>query len=594
VRTDTLLVLAMALVTVAVTLMFLLLLRYRLHAQLTASLAADLRQSITAFQNLESERMAALDREGALLAALPTLKALLTSGDALTIQDGATEFWQLSGTDLFALADASRNVVAVYADHGATDPALRTALGTVLAEGSKHYLIHNGSLYACSLRPLYFGDDRSGALLGYVVSGISIERTVRLVSGPAGMEAAFVSRGGVLASTLAVDQKAALTDPALAAATPAAPALLKLDGARYLATSKDLSGQATAPLRLVLLKSMEPNERWIERMDRVVLRTGLLAVLAGTVLMIILARELTRPLHELVQGVRAFGLGDSRHHLPTRGTREIRALSDTFAGMRQEIEDKRQALLDAERLATIGSMASSISHDLRHYLAAVYANAEFLATGSLSDEDRNEIFSEIRSAVHGTTDMLESLLVFSRTGVRQQRTPELLTSLVERAVALVRAHPDAQGVSVLTRLGAGRDAAVLADGKQLERALFNLILNGAEAARSYNEHPLVTVTLTMAEDLLVSIVDNGPGVPDSIRHKLFDPFVSEGKQKGTGLGLTLAQRIAAEHEGSVSLRSSRPGETIFDLRLSRSLSVAGLRAPVAPLEKASSHDTSRS
>ena len=65
------------------------------------------------------------------------------------------------------------------------------------------------------------------------------------------------------------------------------------------------------------------------------------------------------------------------------------------------------------------------------------------------------------------------------------------------------------------------------------------------------------------------MIDDGPGVPDGIRDSLFEPFVSEGKQKGTGLGLTLVSSIATEHEGSAQLVSSRPGETIFRMSILR-------------------------
>jgi nitrogen-specific signal transduction histidine kinase len=67
------------------------------------------------------------------------------------------------------------------------------------------------------------------------------------------------------------------------------------------------------------------------------------------------------------------------------------------------------------------------------------------------------------------------------------------------------------------------------------------------------------------------VIDDGPGVPDSIRKSLFEPFVSEGKQKGTGLGLTLARSIASEHGGEVTLLSSRPGETIFQMKVARDI-----------------------
>ena len=71
--------------------------------------------------------------------------------------------------------------------------------------------------------------------------------------------------------------------------------------------------------------------------------------------------------------------------------------------------------------------------------------------------------------------------------------------------------------------------------------------------------------------IIVSVIDNGEGVPESIRDSLFEPFVSEGKQKGTGLGLTLAHCIAAEHGGEVVLLRSCPGETIFQMKFAREL-----------------------
>lgn len=572
IRTHILLVLAMTLVIVIVTSLFLVLLRHRLRAQVTDDLSQDLNHSVITFENLQAERLAALDRENALLAELPTLKALMTSGDDLTIQDGAVEFWQLSGDDLFALADTTGRIVAVYAKNASSGSSLRRALKSLLVSPDKHYLIDGRSLYACSLRPIYFGNSEDGTLLGYVVSGISIERTVRQISQPTGVEATFLSDGNVVASTLAATKQAGLSNPVLLSATPSAPAQVKLGDTRFLAATENLSNTATSPLQLVLLKSFEPAELWISRIDRMILSTGLLALLSGTALMIALARLLTRPLEELSDSVRAFAMGDSRHSIPAHGTQEVRQLSEAFESMRDEIQQKNRELIESERLATIGRMASSVSHDLRHYLAAIYANSEFLASSRLSEEERNEIFGDIRSAVHGTTDMIESLLIFSRSGVSMRRSPELMSTLIDRAVALMRAHPDAEGVKLVIDYGDPAETVAEVDGKRIERALYNLLLNAFQAARMNASDASVTITLNAREkDIVVNVIDNGFGVPAGIRNSLFEPFVSEGKQKGTGLGLTLAYCIAEEHGGEVALASSRPGETIFQMRVMREL-----------------------
>ena len=109
-----------------------------------------------------------------------------------------------------------------------------------------------------------------------------------------------------------------------------------------------------------------------------------------------------------------WGAGDFRYPLQARGAGEIAELTSAFARMRESLREAQQRLLDAERLATIGRMASSISHDLRHPLTAVLANAEFLAEADLNPQQREELYLEIRIAVNRLTDLINSLLELSR------------------------------------------------------------------------------------------------------------------------------------------------------------------------------------
>jgi hypothetical protein len=314
-----LLVAAMAVVIAIVTSLCVLLIRHSLRAQVTDDLSQDLNRSVIAFQNLQAERLGALERENALLAELPTLKALMTSGDNLTIQDGAVEFWQLSGDDLFALAQSGGRIMAAYANASSADSDLLQGLQSLLTQRDKHYLIHGGSLYACSVRPLYFGDHNDGTLLGYVISGVSIERTVRQISQPTGVEAAFISGDRVVASTLLPAAQAHLAQTLSLAGTPQSPAAVNLGNVPFLAATEDLSAVATSPLRLVVLKSFAPAELSISRIDRMVLITGFLALISGTILMIALSRIVTRPLEELSRSVRAFGVGDTKHRIRAAG-----------------------------------------------------------------------------------------------------------------------------------------------------------------------------------------------------------------------------------------------------------------------------------
>ena len=150
-----------------------------------------------------------------------------------------------------------------------------------------------------------------------------------------------------------------------------------------------------------------------------------------------------------------------------------------------------------------------------------------------------------------------------------------MVTLLERAMAVVRAHPDAEGVKLETHYGDPGETVVNVDGKQIERAISNLLVNACQAVRSQGPSGKVAVIVEMQEQFaVINVTDNGPGVPEKIRDSLFEPFVSEGKQKGTGLGLTLAHCIAADHGGCVILLRSRAGETVFQMRVARGFTAA--------------------
>ena len=122
----------------------------------------------------------------------------------------------------------------------------------------------------------------------------------------------------------------------------------------------------------------------------------------------------------------------------------------------------------------------------------------------------------------------------------------------------------------MTRYEDPTDTAIIVDAKQVERAIQNLLLNACQSLRPAGVEPQVEAILeSTSTHMVLSVIDNGMGVPDSVRANLFEPFVSEGKQKGTGLGLTLAHTIAQEHGGDVVLVGSEPGRTVFQLRIAR-------------------------
>jgi signal transduction histidine kinase len=571
VRTRVLLVSVLIAVVMTVTGGSLLIVRDRVRRHVEADLSGDLEHSLTTFQNLQRQRREELTHENALLADNTILKALMTTSDKPTIADGAVSLWKVAGCDLFALADGREHVLTVFTQGAAPSDVLIHATEEIISRPRQHYISSDGRLFDVAVTPLYFGDEMQGTLLGYVVSGYRIDTDVLgMISHASGDDAAFFAEGKVVASTLpaALQHELARKNSSLPAGGQIAE--VSLGGRKHLATETDLSSEALGDLQLVVLKSFEPADEAIREINKLVLLLGVGAVVLGSLLMISFSRIVTQPLETLALGVQAFGLGDPSHRLPANGTREVQELSDAFARMRDEIQANHRALLDSERLATIGSMASSVSHDLRHYLAAVFANAEFLSSSHLTAQERGELLADIQVAVDGATELLDSLLILSKGGAAFHREPGSVLRIGEKAVALLRSHPEAEGVMV--RLDCDDEAGALAvvDAKQMQRAIYNLLLNACQSAHYAEGRREVVLSIKVNDESIeLSVTDSGRGVADQIRTSLFQPFVSNGKQSGTGLGLTLADAVAKEHGGAVTLVSSRPGETIFRLTLQR-------------------------
>ena len=224
--------------------------------------------------------------------------------------------------------------------------------------------------------------------------------------------------------------------------------------------------------------------------------------------------------------------------------------------------------IEAERMSAIGRMACSISHDMRHSLTAIYANAEFLERHDICTSARADLLLEIQEAVLAMMERIDSLLQFGSSGRSNPLVRERVSLVVEKAVAAVKFHPDGRNVSITIGKFAPAEADI--DARNLESAIYNLLLNACQAATRSTHVPEVKVQLTEVDDrIYVTVLDNGPGIPASIRRTLFDPFVTAGKPNGTGLGLTLARRIAEEHGGSVCLEESNPGRTVFTLSLTK-------------------------
>jgi signal transduction histidine kinase len=397
--------------------------------------------------------------------------------------------------------------------------------------------------------------------------GHEISESVALeVSKVAASQVAFFYGEHLIVSTLQPDQQSEFAQVSANQGNGAGPrhGAIRLGGEEFLATSLDLEPGSPQTVRLTVLKSYDKAVLFLDSLNRVLLGLGLLAVLAGTGLIFFISDTFTKPLENLVSGVRALESGDFAYPLPIKSHDEVAEVTAAFARMRSNLQRSQLKLLEAERLATIGRVASSISHDLRHPLTAVMANAEFLCERDLDTAQREELYHEIRAAVDQMTELVESLLEFSKARESLRRVFGPVEPTVKRAVQTVRARPDFQGLQIsVARHGR---CETWFDQRKMERVFSNIVLNACEAAPP--ESGSIEIDLREGkDDVEVRISDNGPGVAEAVRQRLFQPFTSYGKQNGIGLGLTISQKIMQDHGGAIALESSGTGRTVFRLTL---------------------------
>jgi signal transduction histidine kinase len=561
-RLRTKLLSSLLLVTLGLTSASLLVARRVMEKQVRQEISQDLHNSLSTFQNLERQRELGLNRTAQLMADMPNLRALMTTADAATIQDGSQDLRKLAGADLLVLGDPENKIVALHtAGPGMTREQVQESLRRSQNEAqTDHWWYGSNHLYEVSIQPIYFGAPANNRLLGFLAIGYEIDDALlQEISQVAASEVAFRYGNEVARSTLSAPKEADLLRQPVHPASRIGLDEVQLGQERFLVASVELANDSGHRVRLSVLKSLDQATAFLSKLDSSLLGVGLLAVLLGAGLVYLISYTFTRPLGDLVAGVRALAKGDFDYPLAGGGSDEVAEVRAAFGRMRSSLQETQRRLLDAERLATIGRMASSISHDLRHSLAAIMANAEFLSANHRSFAEREELYSEVRVAVHQMTELLDSLLEFSRSRESLRRSQASLEETVHRAIQAVRAHPGFHDIDI-TVICQGNSEGMF-EPKKLERAFQNLVRNACEALPAHGGKIEITLRET-GSGLEVRVADNGHGIPDAIRGQIFEPFFSQGKENGTGLGLTIVQKIVQDHGGDVQVeQTSQHGST---------------------------------
>jgi len=226
--------------------------------------------------------------------------------------------------------------------------------------------------------------------------------------------------------------------------------------------------------------------------------------------------------------------------------------------------------LRTERLEAVAELSASLAHEIKNPLASIRSSVEQIGRSKRANQDERFLAQLVVRESDRLSRLLTEFLDFSRVRVTHSREVDLLA--VARAGAeLVRRHPDCPAGSDITV--EGEPLRIEGDEDLLHRIVVNLVLNGVQAA---GEGARVRVVVRRAgsaeipygvdleDPVALTVEDNGPGVAEEIRERVFDPFVS-GRVGGSGLGLAIVQRAVQAHRGFVVFDSSPDGGTTFSV-----------------------------
>jgi len=230
---------------------------------------------------------------------------------------------------------------------------------------------------------------------------------------------------------------------------------------------------------------------------------------------------------------------------------------------RSESERLHARLSEAERLATTGELAAGMAHEIRNPLAAI-VNATALLTdeAGLTSEERAVTVGAIRTEARRLNRILSDFLRFARPQAAR-RAPGDIREVVQHVSALIR---DDRSRASRVDVKVAVDPAVprfTFDRDQMTQVLWNVALNGVQAM---NGRGRLSVDVAREDThVALAVSDTGPGIPHEVLPRVFEPFYS-GKPNGSGLGLTIAERIVAAHGGRIEIDSPPGGGTRVTLR----------------------------
>jgi len=292
---------------------------------------------------------------------------------------------------------------------------------------------------------------------------------------------------------------------------------------------------------------------------------AVVAILVNFALALVMAtivvKEILGPIRKLIQAVTHEDVISKRENAIKVLSHRVYDLLEHMDSTQSELQKSRENLLQAKKLAVVGKLAAGMAHSIRNPFTSVkmrlFSLERTLALSDAQQEDFDVISEEIR---HIDT-IVQNFLEFSRPPklVMQYLSP---STVVDTVMQLLSHRLKSYDVAVeIDRNGALPE--VEADPDQLKEVLVNLVINACEALGKGGKiriEELVSRGPEGKREALIRVCDSGPGIPAALHEKVFEPFFTT-REEGTGLGMSIAQRIVNEHKGWIDIAETEGGGT---------------------------------
>lgn len=550
----------------------------RIHVR--EDLVTTLRAEAAVYTQIEGARREQAQQSAMLIADQPSLKALMSTNDPPTVEDGSASLFQTSHADLMVLENASGEMLAFHSkSDGVPVSRVKQLMQDSAGEEDWWFVggqFAGGHLYHVSFAPIVAGANVHQQALGRIALGRELSPQSIIDTGAVGTSASIFEReGAVILSSLPAsawgDFEASVSKERT---TSDSIQEINLAGERYLASFVELPGDH--PVRLYSLQSFDRATTFLHALNRMLLTLGALAVLAGALIAFILSKQITRPLEHLVLATRQLQTGDFESRIAVVGTDEVADLTLAFEEMRSSLRQSREGLLRSARLEAVGRLAGGVAHDFNNLVMIIKGYSDLLLDNATPQA--KPYIEEIKNAGDRASALTRQLLAFSR---KQVLEPQVLdpNQTVRNMVKMLRVLIG-EDIELVTQLS-DQIGRVQADPGQLEQVIMNLAVNARDAMPNGGRLMIETQSCHLDESyasthsevspgpyVLTAVTDTGSGMSKEILEHIFEPFFTTKEPgKGTGLGLATVYGIVKQSRGHIAV-SSEPGRgTTFKIYL---------------------------